>query len=82
MAGDAALSPSTYLSYLEGAEWTCGLRPVEFVNTTSLRVGEYEAFKKSNLDPYVAMRSAYFEFWLSRDKERSEPRFDASGKKD
>jgi ABC-type transporter lipoprotein component MlaA len=31
------------------------------VNGASARIGEYESFKKATLDPYVAMRSAYFE---------------------
>jgi phospholipid-binding lipoprotein MlaA len=64
MAGDAALSP---MFYIQGANWLYATRPAEILNTTSLRLGEYEAFKKSNLDPYVSMRSLYFEYWNYRD---------------
>ena len=31
------------------------------MNGASLHLGEYESFKKATLDPYVAMRSAYYE---------------------
>jgi len=29
------------------------------INRTSLRIGEYEEFKRAALDPYVAIRDAY-----------------------
>lgn len=38
------------------------------VNNTSLRLGEYEDFKKSALDPYISMRDAYVQH---REKEIS-----------
>jgi len=55
-AGDLFLDPRTYLFnkpifYL--------VRPVEIVNDTSLKIGEYEALKKSAIDPYIAVREAY-----------------------
>ena len=31
------------------------------LNGTSLRTGEYDALRKATLDPYVAMRSAYYQ---------------------
>ncbi len=34
----------------------------EKVNYTSLRLGEYEDFMRSALDPYVAMRSAHYQY--------------------
>jgi ABC-type transporter lipoprotein component MlaA len=37
------------------------VRSDEVLNTTSLHPGEYEDFKKAALDPYVALRSAYYE---------------------
>lgn len=70
MAGDTALSPLTYATYIDGADWLMTLRPTELLNSTSLRLGEYEAFKKATLDPYVGMRSSYFEYWQYRDKAR------------
>ena len=38
----------------------------KIVNNTSLRIGEYEDFKKSALDPYISMRDAYVQH---REKE-------------
>jgi phospholipid-binding lipoprotein MlaA len=32
------------------------------VNETSLAIGEYEDFKKSALDPYVALKDAYYQY--------------------
>jgi len=34
----------------------------KYVNRTSLRIGEYEEFKKASLDPYIAMRDAYIQY--------------------
>ena len=41
-------------------------RTFEIVNNTSLRIGEYEALKEASLDPYIAMRDAYYQFRLSQ----------------
>ena len=32
---------------------------LEAINRTSLRIGDYEEFKRAALDPYVAIRDAY-----------------------
>jgi phospholipid-binding lipoprotein MlaA len=58
LAGDTMLSPLTYYDFLA---LTLAVRPYETINDTSLRLGEYESFKQAALDPYVAMRSFYFE---------------------
>jgi phospholipid-binding lipoprotein MlaA len=34
----------------------------KITNNTSLRAGEYEDFKKSALDPYIAMRDAWIQY--------------------
>ncbi len=57
-AGDAFLSPWTYL---ESLPVEFAIQPFETINATSLKLGEYEDFKKASFDPYVALRSAYFE---------------------
>lgn len=59
MAGDAALSP---WPYLDGIAVSLTVRPYETINDTSLRLGDYESFKKGALDPYISMRDAYFEY--------------------
>ena len=43
-----------------------GRRAFDMMNKTSLRVGEYEALKDAALDPYVAMRDAYFQYRLNQ----------------
>lgn len=45
------------------------------VNSTSLRIGEYEAFKEDALDPYSAMRNAWYQnrVHLISDRGRTSP---------
>ena len=57
LVGDFFLSPFNYLT--ETTEGVVALWALREVNETSLRIGEFEAFKKAALDPYVAMRDAY-----------------------
>jgi len=59
MAGDILLDPLFYLNidFLESA----GVEAFQAVNSTSLKVGEYEDFKKSAIDPYISLRNAYFQ---------------------
>ena len=42
-----------------------GVRTYDIVNNTSLRIGDYEAMKEAALDPYVAMRDAYYQYRLN-----------------
>ncbi|MEW6426610.1 MAG: VacJ family lipoprotein [Thermodesulfobacteriota bacterium] len=58
MAGDSFLDPVGYLEFWE----TMAVKSGNRVNTTSLRIGEYEEFKASAVDPYVAMRQAYSQY--------------------
>lgn len=41
-----------------------GVRTYDIVNKTSLRIGDYEAMKEAALDPYIAMRDAYYQYRL------------------
>ena len=75
LAGDTALTPWTYIDYLPV---NLGVPPYEILNGASLRLGEYEDFKKSAFDPYVALRSAYLENRLGATKSDTSP---ASGGK-
>ena len=43
-----------------------GIRGYDILNKTSLRIGEYEAMKEAALDPYVAMRDAYYQYRLNQ----------------
>lgn len=58
LAADSMLSP---WSYVGGVGVTLGVPAYSELNSASLHLGEYESFKKATLDPYVAMRSAYYE---------------------
>ena len=57
LAGDTLASPWTYV------DWEISIPVVsyEYLNKASLHAGEYENFKKAALDPYVALRSAYYD---------------------
>jgi ABC-type transporter lipoprotein component MlaA len=45
----------------DGVGVVYGVPAFRELNGASLGLGEYESFKKATLDPYVAMRSAYYE---------------------
>lgn len=58
LIGDTGFDPSTYL--LSPAV-KIGITSFEELNKTSLTLGEYEDLKESALDPYIAIRNAYFQ---------------------
>lgn len=63
LIGDAAFNPVSYLPFIQSdALVNGGIKAGRTVNGTSLRIGEYEDFKKSALDPYVSIRDAYFQY--------------------
>jgi len=58
LGADGMLSPWFYIG---GVGVVYGIPAYRELNSASLGLGEYESFKKATLDPYVAMRSAYYE---------------------
>ena len=55
------------LDYIVEDWWAnIGARAFDMTNKTSLRIGEYEALKDASLDPYVAMKDAYFQYRLNQ----------------
>ena len=58
-AGDCFLQP---VSYIKPFYTSLGARSYEIVNKTSLSIGEYESFKESALDPYIAFKDAYIQY--------------------
>ena len=64
--GDMYLDPAAWVS-IDFGEWFV-IRGYELVNTTSLSIGEYEALKKAALDPYVALRDAYYQYRQNKIK--------------
>lgn len=55
--GDSFLNPWSYVFDSTGTQML--IRAEQTVNSTSLRLGEYEDFKESAIDPYISLRSAY-----------------------
>ncbi len=56
--GDRFLDPITYVEPVEAAY---GANALDTVNSTSFRIGDYEALKEAALDPYEAIRDAYLQ---------------------
>ena len=65
--GDIFLDP-VYYADLQ-TKYELAVKGYDRVNETSFRIGEYEDFKKSALDPYVALRNAYFQHRQSEIKK-------------
>lgn len=67
IAGDYFLYPVSYVY-----PWYAGIgvRAYEIVNSTSLRIGEYESLQEAAIDPYVAVRDAYIQYRLKKVKAR------------
>ncbi len=62
--GGLFLNPLDYI--VEDWVPNLSIRAFDMTNKTSLRIGEYEALKDASLDPYVAMRDAYFQYRLNQ----------------
>lgn len=58
--GDTALDPFTYLVPQWG--YNIGIKACDTVNTTSMRIGDYENLKHGSIDPYVALRDVYYQY--------------------
>ena len=43
------------------------------MNSTSLRIGDYEALKEAAIDPYVAVRDAYVQYRWKKVKKKGTP---------
>ncbi|MDI7261519.1 MAG: VacJ family lipoprotein [Thermodesulfobacteriota bacterium] len=66
--GDLLLHPQTYL--ISSVPVKLAVRSYDIINHTSLRIGEYEDFKRAALDPYIAKRDAYHQNRNYKVKER------------
>ncbi len=65
--GDLFLDPRTYIFADYPVMYV--VRPVEIVNEASLRLGEYEELKNAAIDPYVAVRDAYYQYRENKVKQ-------------
>ena len=61
LAGDFFLSPVSYLAMSDSGAGVA-VEAGREVNNTSLTLGDYEDFKESAIDPYVALRDAYRQY--------------------
>jgi phospholipid-binding lipoprotein MlaA len=59
-AGDYFLNPLTYL--VTDLPPNLGIQAYDTANDLSLRPGEYERFKAAAIDPYLALRDAYYQY--------------------
>jgi len=67
MVGDWFADP---VNYLVPRRWdNIAVKGGDKVNRTSLSLGDYESLKKSALDPYVALRDAYFQYRKNKIKK-------------
>ena len=66
LAGDGFLDPTNYISQ---TKYLISVKSYNGVNRTSLSIGEYEDLKKSALDPYIAVRDAYYQYRKSKVEE-------------
>ena len=58
LIGDTFMRPTTYLVDLP---IMVGVRTYDLVNETSLTIGDYESLTEPALDPYIAVRNAYYQ---------------------
>jgi phospholipid-binding lipoprotein MlaA len=76
LVGDRLMYPLTYVSEDDlslGA--AIGISAHEKINETSFRIGDYESFKESAVDPYVSMRDAFVQHRkekIEKNESRSE----------
>ena len=58
LAGDFFLKP---VSYVDPWEVRYGIMAFDLINSTSFRLGDYEALKKAAFDPYTSLKDAYIQ---------------------
>lgn len=70
LAGDQLMHPLSYVgsSHLTFGQQT-GISAHEKVNSTSFRIGDYESFKESAVDPYISMRDAFVQYRKKKVEE-------------
>jgi phospholipid-binding lipoprotein MlaA len=62
LVGDYFMYPLTYVSRDDLTFWQAtAIHTHEVINDTSFKIGDYETFKSSAIDPYVSMRDAYIQ---------------------
>ncbi len=67
LAGDAFLEPLNYM--VPKSKYRIPVGAYNTINKTSLSIGVYEDLKKAALDPYIAIRDAYYQHRRSQTRE-------------
>ena len=67
VVGNYFLYPVSYINPFYAA---VGVWAYEEVNSTSLRIGDYESLKDAAIDPYIALRDAYVQYRLKKVEQR------------
>jgi phospholipid-binding lipoprotein MlaA len=57
--GDCFLNP---VFYLETTDLTIGISALNFANSSSFKIGEYETLKSMTVEPYIAIRDSYIQY--------------------
>ena len=57
------------VNYLAPPPANIGVYTVDKVNDTSLRLGEYDDFKRAAVDPYISLRQAYMQYRQAQVKK-------------
>jgi len=58
LVGDSFLKP---VNYVDPWEARYAIKAFDVINSTSFRLGDYEALKKAAFDPYIALKDAYIQ---------------------
>jgi len=66
--GDVFLDPQTYL--ITSIPISVAVRAYYQVNETSLTLGGYEDLKESAIDPYIALKDAYYQYRQNKIRQR------------
>ena len=67
--GEYFMYPVSYLD--PWYSYWLGVRSYQEVNSTSLKIGDYESLKNAAIDPYVSLRDAYIQYRLKKVKGRN-----------
>ena len=67
LIGNQVLYPLSFLNIWYTSFIT---KPVEVINATSLRIGDYETLVGAAIDPYLAIRNAYIQYRMKDVKAR------------
>ncbi len=59
MVGDQFLNP---VRYIDHRRTSISVSATRIINERSLSIGDYESFKASAIDPYIALREAYIQY--------------------